>query len=93
MALKDAPAYLGYTEIKVIGAGALLAFFIALFFALAAVSPKRYDFARASLSEKRGILNGMLNRKHRFVRLAAWTFGAGALLMLAAALDILIFRL
>ncbi|MGQ9833822.1 MAG: hypothetical protein ACUVRJ_08530 [Candidatus Villigracilaceae bacterium] len=93
LAFKDAPAYLGFVEVKVIGAGALLAFMLALFFALVAVSPKRYNFARASLTEKRGILNGMLNRKHRFVRLAAWTFGAGALLMLAAALDILIFRI
>ncbi|MEZ0396219.1 MAG: hypothetical protein ABWK53_07330 [Anaerolineales bacterium] len=89
LALKDAPAYLGFVEIKVIGAGALLAFFIALFFALLAVSPKRYVFARASLTEKRAVLEKMLNRKHRFVRLAAWTFAAGALLMLAAALDVL----
>lgn len=93
LALKDAPAYLGFVEIKVIGAGALLAFFMALFFALTAVSPKRYNFARASLTEKRGILNGMLNRKHRFVRLASGCFALGALLMLLAALDILIFRL
>lgn len=93
LAFKDAPDYLGFYEIKVIGTGALLAFFIALFFALVAVSPKRYNFARASLTEKRNILDRMLNLKYRFVGLAAWTFGAGALLMLAAALDILIFRL
>jgi hypothetical protein len=90
LALKDAPAYLGFAEIKVIGAGALLAFFVALFFALVAVSPKRYDFPRASLTAKRDILNEMLARKHKFVGLASWTFGAGALLMLAAALVILI---
>ena len=93
LALKDAPDYLAFLEIKIIGAGALLAFFVALFFALAAVSPKRYDFPRASLTAKRDILNEMLARKHRFVGLAAWTFGAGALLMLAAALDILICRI
>ncbi len=93
LALKDAPAYLGFIEIKIIGAGALLTFFIALFFALAAVSPKRYNFARASLTEKRDILNEMLARKHHFVRLASWTFAAGALLMLSAALDILICRI
>jgi hypothetical protein len=93
LAFKDAPDYLGFCEIKVIGTGALFFFFIALFFALVAVSPKRYNFARASLTEKRDILDKMLNRKHRFVRLASWTFGAGALLMLAAALVILIFRI
>ena len=71
----------------------MLAFFVAMFFALIAISPKRYDFPRASLTAKRDILNEMLARKHRFVGLASWTFGAGALLMLAAALDILLFRL
>ena len=93
LALKDAPAYLGFLEIQIIGAGALLAFFVALFFALIAVSPKRYDFPRASLTAKRDILNKMLARKHKFVGLASWTFAIGALLMLAAALDILIIRL
>jgi len=93
LAFKDAPDYLGFCEIKIIGTGALLAFFVALFFALVAVSPQRYDFPRASLTVKREILNEMLLRKHRFVGLASWTFGVGALLMLAAALDILIFRL
>ncbi len=93
LAFKDAPDYLGFCEIKVIGTGALLAFFVALFFALIAVSPKRYDFPRASLTAKRDILNEMLARKHRFVGMASWTFAVGALLMLAAALDILLFRL
>jgi hypothetical protein len=93
LAFKDAPAYLGFCEIKVIGTGALFFFFIALFFALVAVSPKRYNFARASLTDKRDTLDKMLNLKHRFVRLASWTFASGALLMLAAALDILIFRI
>ena len=93
MAFKDTPDYLGFCEIKVIGTGALLAFFVALFFALIAISPKRYDFPRASLTAKRDILNKMLARKHKFVGLASWTFAIGALLMLAAALDILIIRL
>jgi hypothetical protein len=93
LALKDAPDYLGFLEIKIIGAGALLAFFVALFFALIAVSPKRYDFPRASLTAKRDILNEMLRRKHKFVGLASWTFGVGALLMLSAALVILICRI
>lgn len=93
LAFKDAPAYLGFLEIKIIGTGALLAFLVALFCALAAVSPKRYDFPRASLTEKRNILNDMLSRKHSAVTWASWIFGLGALLMLAAALDILIFRL
>ncbi|MFZ5909367.1 MAG: hypothetical protein ACOYYU_05070 [Chloroflexota bacterium] len=93
LAFKDAPDYLAFLEIKVIGAGALLAFFVALFFALVAVSPKRYDFPRASLTAKRDILNEMLRRKHKFVGLASWTFAVGALLMLSAALAILICRI
>jgi hypothetical protein len=93
LAFKDAPAYLGFVDIKVIGTGALLAFFGALLFALAAVSPRRYNFPRASLTVKREVLNEMLARKRRFASLASWMFGAGALLMLAVALDILLFRL
>lgn len=93
LAFKDAPAYLGFCEIKITGTGALLAFFVALFFALVAVSPKRYDFPRASLTAKRDILNEMLARKHKFVGLASWTFAVGALLMLSAALVILICRI
>ncbi|MFZ5820274.1 MAG: hypothetical protein ACOYYJ_10255 [Chloroflexota bacterium] len=93
LAFKDAPAYLGFCEIKIIGTGALLAFLVSLFFALAAISPKRYDFPRASLTEKRKVLDEMLKRKHNAVNWASWIFGLGALLMLAAALDILIFRI
>ena len=93
LAFKDAPAYLGFVEVKLIGAGALLAFFVALYYALMAVSPKRYKYSRASLTEKRNILGQMLERKRSAVNTAAWTFGLGILLMLFAALDILIFRL
>ncbi len=93
LALKDAPAYLGFPEIKGIGAGALLCFFLALFFALTVVSPQRYDFPPASLTYKRRLLDEMLTHKHRFLRLAAGAFGLGALLMLAAALDILIWKI
>lgn len=93
LAFKDAPVYLGFLEIKIIGAGALLAFLAALFFALRAVSPKRYDFPRASLTAKRRALDEMLQRKHGAVNWASWIFGIGALLMLAAALDILLFRI
>ena len=93
LAFKDAPAYLGFLEIKIIGAGVLLAFLIALFFALNAVLPKQYDFSRANLTEKRKILGDMFQHKHRTVNRASCAFGIGALLMLAAALDILIFRI
>lgn len=93
LAFKDAPAYLGFLEIKIIGTGALLAFLVSLFCALVAVSPKRYDFPRTSLTAKRTALHDMLKRKQSSVAWASWIFGVGALLMLAAALDILIFRL
>ncbi len=93
LAFKDAPSYLGFVEVKWIGAGALLAFFAALFYALQAVSPKRYVYSRANLTQKRNILAQMLERKRSAVNTAAWTFGLGILLMLFAALDILIFRI
>ncbi|MBV6433324.1 MAG: hypothetical protein IANPNBLG_03502 [Bryobacteraceae bacterium] len=92
LAFKDAPAYLAFLEIKIVGTGALLAFLISLFCALTAVSPKRYNFPQASLTAKRMALDEMLNCKHSAVTWASWIFGLGALLMLAAALDILIFR-
>lgn len=93
LAFKDAPTYLGFVEVKWIGAGALLAFFAALFYALQAVSPRKYQFSRANLTEKRNILEQMLERKRSALNTAAWTFGLGILLMLFAALDILIFRI
>ncbi len=93
LALKDAPAYLGFFEVKAMGALALSAFLMALTFALQAVSPKRYDYPRASLSRKREILEEMLSTKHEAVNKASWVFGIGAALVLLAALDILIFRI
>jgi hypothetical protein len=93
LAFKDTPAYLGYVEIKVVGAMALTGFLLSLFLALGAVSPKRYDFPRASLTAKRKALKEMLGRKQSSVAWASWTFGFGAFMMLVAALDILIFRI
>lgn len=93
LALKDAPAYLGFFEVKLIGGLALISFMAALFFALQAVSPKRYEYPRASLTAKRKILDEMIALKHQSVNMASWIFGFGAFLMLVAALDILIFRL
>lgn len=93
LAFKDAPTYLGFFEIKFIGALALISFVTALFFSLQAVSPKQYTVSRSSLTEKRNILNAIISDKHQAVNMAARAFGIGALLMLAAALDILIFRI
>jgi hypothetical protein len=89
LAFKDAPSYLGYMEIKVIGTLALISFMAALYYALRAVSPKRYTFSHANLTAKRKILEEMLNHKHEMVNKASWIFGFGAFLMLVAALDIL----
>jgi hypothetical protein len=93
LAFKDTPDYLKFVDVKAFGVLASGSFFVALLFALLAVSPKRYDFPRASLTEKRRILNEMLQHKHNAVNWASWIFGLGALLMLAAALDILLFRI
>lgn len=89
LAFKDAPSYLGFVEIKVIGTLALISFMVALYFALQAVSPKRYIFSHANLTAKRKILEEMLAHKHGIVNRASWIFAFGAFLMLVAALDIL----
>ncbi|MBX3038594.1 MAG: hypothetical protein KF758_16910 [Anaerolineales bacterium] len=89
LAFKDAPSYLGFMEIKIIGTLALVSFMAALYFALQAVSPKRYKFSHANLTAKRKILEEMLAHKHGMVNRASWIFGFGAFLMLVAALDIL----
>lgn len=89
LAFKDAPDYLGFCEVKVIGTLALISFMAALSFALRVVSPKRYTFSHANLTAKRKILEDMLAHKHGMVNRASWIFGFGAFLMLVAALDIL----
>lgn len=93
MAFKDIPDYLKFVDVKVLGVLGAGSFFIALLFALFAVSPKRYIFSRANLTEKRKILEAMLEAKHNAVNWASWVFGLGVLFMLAATLDILIFRI
>ena len=89
LAFKDAPSYLDFFEVKVIGTLALTCFMAALYFSLQAVSPKRYTFSHANLTAKRKILEELLNHKHEMVNRASWIFGFGAFLMLVAALDIL----
>ena len=93
LAFKDAPAYLGFVEIKVVGATALIAFLLSLFLALRAVSPNPYEYPQASLTTKRKVLDEILIHKQDSVSWASWFFGIGAFLMIVAALDILIFRI
>jgi hypothetical protein len=93
LAFKDAPAYLGFVEVKVMGALALTAFLLSLLIALRAVSPLPYEFPRANLTVKRQVLDKILMRKQDAIVWASWVFGIGAFLMLLAALDILIFRI
>jgi hypothetical protein len=92
LSLSKPPEYLGFPEVKILGSATLIAFFLALLLALLAIAPRRYVFPRASLTVKRALLNEMLQRKHRWGRLASWLFGLGALLMLLAALDLLLLR-
>src|SRR3990172_7745499 len=60
LAFKDTPAYLNFVDVKALSMVAAGSFFVALLFSLLAISPKRYDFPRASLTEKRRILEEML---------------------------------
>ena len=93
LAFKDAPSYLGFVEIKIVGGLALTAFLISLVLALRAISPLPYEFPHSSLTAKRKILDEIFIRKQDAVSWASWLFGIGAFLMLVAALDILIFRI
>ena len=93
LAFKDVPAFLTYADVKVLAALSLGGFFSALFYALDAVLPRRYTFAHADLTEKRRTLETMLSLKQTAVRRASWAFGIATLLMLAAALDILLFHI
>jgi len=93
LAFKDAPTYLGFVEIKLVGAMALTAFLFSLFFALRAVSPRQYKFPQASLTAKRKALDEMVKQKRSSLGWASWMFGIGAFLMLIAVLDILIYRI
>ncbi|HND50682.1 MAG TPA: hypothetical protein PLL95_19075, partial [Anaerolineales bacterium] len=70
LAFKDTPDYLKYTDVKVLGVLASGSFFVALLFALLAVSPKKYTFSRANLTEKRNFLENMLTTKHNAVNSA-----------------------
>ena len=93
LAFTEVPPYLKYMDVKVLGVLAAAFFFAALLAALFAVLPKRYDFPRASLTEKRRILDNLLSRKDIAVQVSTWLFGAGALLLFAATLDILLFSI
>ena len=93
LALKDAPAYLDYYDVKVFGGLALTSFFFAVLAALIAVYPEKYDFSQASLTAKQSIYNKMLTRKHDAAHWATRIFIAGVFFLLAAVLDILMLRL
>jgi hypothetical protein len=89
LAFKDMPKFTENVDIKILSALILFCFFIALLFALRAILPKPYNFPRYDLSHKRATLEKILSHKRRAVKLAAWSFGIAALLMLITAINIL----
>ena len=91
LALKDGPSYLDVTGIKILAALAMGGFFAALFFALDAVLPRKYTYARNDLTGKRYVLQAMLSAKRTAVSRAMLVFGAGVLLMLLTAVIALFF--
>lgn len=93
LSLKDAPAFLGFLEVKIIAAAALLGFILALAFALTAILPRHYEFSYADLSAKRAALKTMLSIKRNGVWISGIIFGVSVLAMLLAALDILFFHI
>jgi len=92
LAFKDAPSYLSYIEIKIIGTLALISFMAALIFSLRTISPQQYTYSQANLSAKRKILEELFKHKHGMVTRASRVFGSGVFLMLVVAL-IVLFRI
>jgi hypothetical protein len=93
LSLKDAPAFLGYCEVKILAALALLGFLVALACALTVLLPRHYRFLTGDLTAMRSALATMLITKRRGVTAAAIVFGVSALAMFAAALDILLLHI
>lgn len=93
LALKDAPAYLGALEVKLLAGLALGGFFLAALFAFRAVLPREYSFSANDLTGKRHILSSLLNIKKKAVYTAGYLFVVSTLLMLMCALSILIFHI
>lgn len=87
LALKDAPSYLALDMVKLLGALALGFLVAALFFALEVVIPRKYH--PQDLGDMRRMLQEMLERKRAGLARAIWTFGGGALFLLAVTLVIL----
>jgi hypothetical protein len=88
LAFKDDPAYLDHFEIKLLGALALGAFFIALLFALNVIMPREYK--PQDLTTMRDALAAMLRRKRDSLRWANISFGAAILMVLLLTLFILL---
>lgn len=88
LAFKDKPDFLALTEIKVLSMLAMGAYFVALFFALAVVIPRKYH--PEDLGEMRATLETMLGYKRNTLRWAVAAFGTAVLLMLVIAFDLLI---
>ena len=89
----EAPQYLKeYPDIKLLSAGILLAYFLALVFAVLVFLPRRYQFSSHSLTQMRSQLETMLETKGTYLRYAYASFALGTLFF-AVALGITLFRL
>jgi hypothetical protein len=93
LALKDAPAYLQYFEVKVLAGIALGGFMVAIVFGLATSLPRHYRPAAGDLTDMRETLETMRQHKRKNLFEAEIAFGSGILAMLLAALDIIIFHI
>jgi hypothetical protein len=93
LALKDAPTYLSYVEVQILGVLAVGLYFAALLLALAVVRPRRYEFSRRSLTDMRRQLESMRRIKSVNLDRAHLAFGLGSLAMALLLADVLAFRL
>lgn len=89
----EAPRYLkDHPGIKLLSAGILFAYFLALVFAVLVFLPRKYQLSSHSLTRMRGRLEEMLETKGTYLRCAYAAFALGTLFF-AIALGITLFRL
>jgi hypothetical protein len=91
LAFKDNPAYLAYTDVKLLGALAGGGMLVALLFSLGVVIPRQYN--PQDLGEIRRALQTMIQVKKQALYGASLAFGLSIVLLVALLLDLLLFRL
>lgn len=86
------PAYLTQTDVRVLGAVAVLSYLAALLATLRVVLPGAYRYASASQTQGARVFRAMMTRKVIGLRVALLTFGIGSVAF-AVLFVVVLFRL